>query len=126
MHSSAGSQSARQEGLVARLPFPSPCPLADSATPVAAPCSRSPFACSGPTLVSVRAVGFESGIACVKPPALGGPWTAFKCQSCYKGSCKAAPLCSAVPNRRLLAPAPACQDSVACQLGSLESSTDYE
>ncbi|PRW44907.1 fibronectin isoform X1 [Chlorella sorokiniana] len=76
------------------------------------------------TLVSVQALSYDSGIACVTAPTLGGPWNGgFQCQSCYKGVCKDAPKCTLNPTRRLLAPA--CQGSVACELGTLESSTGY-
>lgn len=80
--------------------------------------------CSPATLVSVQAMSYDAGLACVKVPTLGGPWTGgFQCKSCYKGACKDAPKCSLDPVRRLLAPS--CQGSITCQLGTLESSTDY-
>ena len=79
--------------------------------------------CSPAVLVSVQPVSYDSALACVKAPSLGGPWDAFQCQSCYKGSCINAPKCSLNPGRRLLAPA--CQGSIPCELGTLESSTGY-
>jgi len=89
------------------------------------PCAPRSPRCSAPTLVSVSPVSYTSGLACLKPPALGGAWTAFQCQSCSNGSCKQAPKCSvAAPAKRGLLET-GCQDSISCSLGTLESSTSY-
>ncbi|PRW20326.1 heat shock 90C isoform B [Chlorella sorokiniana] len=78
-----------------------------------------------PTVVSTVSIGYSAVLACVQLPTLGGPWAnGFQCQSCYKGSCKQAPLCPLEPTRRRLL-APGCRDSVGCNLGTLDSSTPY-
>lgn len=75
--------------------------------------------------MSVKAQSFDSGLACVKAPTLGGPWTGgFQCKSCFGAQCVTAPKCTLDPKRRLLAPS--CENSVPCSLGKLESSTPYE
>ena len=95
-------------------------PCTDRSCPRPAPC------CSAPTLVSVTPVGSTSGLACLKAPTLGGPWTGgFQCKSCYQGSCVPAPKCSLNPVRRLLSIGCG-QDSVTCTLGdNLQSGTTY-
>lgn len=89
-------------------------------------CPRPAPCCSAPTLLSVAPVGSTSGLACLKAPTLGGPWTGgFQCKSCNQGSCVPAPKCSLNPVRRLLATGCG-QDSATCTLGdSLQSGTSY-
>ena len=94
--------------------------------PLHRPSAPCPPCCSAPTLLSVTPISYTSGLACLKAPTLGGPWTGgFQCQSCYKGSCVPAPKCSLDPRRRLLA-AGCGPDTVTCSLGDqLESVTPY-
>ena len=104
-------------------------PLPETATaaclvPVSCSASSCP-ACSGPTILSVKATSPASGVACLEPPTQGGPWVKYSCAACYGGSCVTAPICTIDPIRRRSLAAQACASGQACNLPNLEASTSY-